>query len=751
MKPRILFSLVILSIFFVNVGLLDSKASAITGNCYFSGAINGCGTAGPLPDYATNDLFKGRGADGTGSAIDISQLRTGNNSVNLASNKNYFINFINNRFSGTDVQDKTGAAYIMQKMLGTPVAKNSTNNVEWINRMNTPEITVEFKTNIPVTNTSYYDPTKEDIFTASTSVNRDVIEVWYLDPADGSNKRKAQIETNCGNLTASSVIPKGAWAIEPLITVSPVDTVAVGQPVVWTSKIKNNGPEATDAVISFKWRDVSPFNSGSTDTIGSSVPSGLAAGAISALYNSNYVAKASDADKYICRETFATPSSKVGDVINNTVVPSDMACVFVLGPPIPNDCRPIKFITSIPRTSVHSDESTKVVVTATNNTTGETKRYPTSGGYSISTKIDITTDCTTGDIWTIHESLLAGRGGSDHTYTYWHYNERHSSCSGTPSVCTYWTDHHDLTKTFETSKNIGPCYDYILQSSINNINYPKLEPGSSVSVLPSVSSQSYTHTADLPFWNTYHTQTHSKPTKWQISKMVIQPNGALPIAKAEGTGGSENYTPCSRFDPTNITTCTPSPIGNSVFDTSGDPASSINYNITVPDLAAGTKICFAFSIFPSRSDPDNKTSSWNNANVWYHAAFSPTANCFIIVKKPKTQIWGGDLQVGAGKSVISSTSVKSGRMFGSWVEYGIFAPVRITGTASGSAFAGTTGMSGSLICNYSKLTFTNADSSACSEGGTKGEYTSSHVIPQIEANFPGGVDITNSVIVVNSL
>jgi hypothetical protein len=200
---------------------------------------------------------------------------------------------------------------------------------------------------------------------------------------------------------------------------------------------------------------------------------------------------------------------------------------------------------------------------------------------------------------------------------------------------------------------------------------------------------------------------------------------------------------CGRFDPTNKSTCSTFN-GTTVFDVNGNPSSSINYNFTVPDIAAGTKICFAFSIYPSQSDSPNTSSAWG-ANVWNHATYDPARNCIVVVKKPKTQIWGGDLWTKS--SVDASNSVKSGYRFGSWDEYGILASGSISGIASGSAFAGASGLSAGSICNYSTLTFTNGANAACSNLGS---YTSAHTMPSVEANFPGGTAITSGTITVDS-
>lgn len=161
-----------------------------------------------------------------------------------------------------------------------------------------------------------------------------------------------------------------------------------------------------------------------------------------------------------------------------------------------------------------------------------------------------------------------------------------------------------------------------------------------------------------------------------------------------------------------------------------------NYSESVPDYDPGTRICFVLYVKPhSTSEPTVEVAS--------------SSVCVIIAKKPKVQIWGGDLWVGRQFSGVvggiagtqTSTTVKNGNMFGSWVEYGIFASGSINGTASGSAFA-KTGLSGvASACDYSTLSFANTPSTAttCTGAvGTIGNFTNATAIPDISASFPTG-------------
>lgn len=144
------------------------------------------------------------------------------------------------------------------------------------------------------------------------------------------------------------------------------------------------------------------------------------------------------------------------------------------------------------------------------------------------------------------------------------------------------------------------------------------------------------------------------------------------------------------------------------------------YTDTNTDISAGSSICFRLYVQPR----SNTISSW----------YSSGPVCSYVGKKPKVQVWGGDLW---SQGVIqTSSTVKSGRMYGSWSEYALFARDSITGMASGSALSGGL-LSYGNSCNYNKLTFNNTDSTLCENDSFKGGYdTASKIIPDASASFP---------------
>ncbi|TAL14021.1 hypothetical protein EPN95_04325 [Patescibacteria group bacterium] len=187
--------------------------------------------------------------------------------------------------------------------------------------------------------------------------------------------------------------------------------------------------------------------------------------------------------------------------------------------------------------------------------------------------------------------------------------------------------------------------------------------------------------------------------------------------------------------------------GNWTFGSgSGSGASSTQtstYVVAASDF--GKQICRLTSASPGANTGGTATSA---------------SSCVTIGKKPKVQIHGSDLILGrafsnGGGSQLSSANTSISQLnpqgganppnnvFGSWVEYGIFATKTITGLGSGSAFAG--GSKSSSTCSYSTLTFFNAATTSssipapsCTASTSVGGYSTGRTIPDIAADFPVG-------------
>lgn len=294
------------------------------------------------------------------------------------------------------------------------------------------------------------------------------------------------------------------------------------------------------------------------------------------------------------------------------------------------------------------------------------------------------------------------------------------------------------------------CFDYKLSSDfklLNLANQNRPEGGTSFGISANIINDSFTKDNEpwKDFYNKYKTNSQTKKTRWQISTLKIGKGVDLPSYTRSG-GIGINQDPCSYygFGPG----CESSKIlnmkvsdNNLIIGAGGSYSVNQPMALLVPDEEVGTKYCFAFSIAPSTSENKNDSDTENNSG-WTHSSFSKGANCFIIAKKPKTQVWGGDLFVGRSidgasardSKVQSSTTVKSNKTYGSWIEYGILASSSISGTASGSAY--NDGLISATVCKYGKLSFTNAgDTTSCSDSTPKGYYKTNRSVPNIINGF----------------
>ncbi|NTW62232.1 hypothetical protein HGB25_02375 [Candidatus Saccharibacteria bacterium] len=161
--------------------------------------------------------------------------------------------------------------------------------------------------------------------------------------------------------------------------------------------------------------------------------------------------------------------------------------------------------------------------------------------------------------------------------------------------------------------------------------------------------------------------------------------------------------------------------GAGTFPAHSGPVDVLDYTEDDTDYVAGTSICFVLTVSPHSDSDSGSVSS------------SPPA-CVLIGKRPSTQVWGGDLLVGA--NITTGVSIKSGSAFGSWVEYGIFATGSVLRAGSGAAFAGS-GLTGNTVCRHSTLTFTNGGNTTCNDAVAKGGYTVP-LASDIISSFPGG-------------
>lgn len=195
--------------------------------------------------------------------------------------------------------------------------------------------------------------------------------------------------------------------------------------------------------------------------------------------------------------------------------------------------------------------------------------------------------------------------------------------------------------------------------------------------------------------NSGATKSHTG-IQWRITQIKYAPGATV----AHKTGGVNAADPCSYFN------------GNVDCDNigSGTEAGGYGHNATkayndagsLGDEEVGTKLCFAMSV---------KRNSSSSAN-WRHSAL----RCLTVGKKPKVQVYGGDLIVGRGYAsdgskriadIMTSVSTKGSTHYGSWGEYGLIPSGTVSGMASGSGYAGGVGTK-DLCASLSLLTLTNS-------------------------------------------
>lgn len=158
------------------------------------------------------------------------------------------------------------------------------------------------------------------------------------------------------------------------------------------------------------------------------------------------------------------------------------------------------------------------------------------------------------------------------------------------------------------------------------------------------------------------------------------------------------------------------------------------YSVVIRDETAGVN--YSFGTSPTRgTDGNGGTAYYDFTAIPYHKYTARVNGVFsnnvMQLQLPYDSIY----------SLVDCQTVEvKDRLYGSWVEYGIFAVGNVRGTGSGSAFAGVKGLSNTALCDYSKLTFVNTTTSNprrnCSDSTTVGGYSTGRTIPNIAANFP---------------
>ena len=222
---------------------------------------------------------------------------------------------------------------------------------------------------------------------------------------------------------------------------------------------------------------------------------------------------------------------------------------------------------------------------------------------------------------------------------------------------------------------VEPTADYNIIPSIE-LSKAIVQPEEQISASPKLTNNGTTRSADVT---------------WQSTRFVVAPGRSTPA------GAENSNDPIGYYGNGAVIVVQ----GNSVVEVGAQSLSDSQSQ--TEEIPAGSKICYTLSVRPFTS---------TSGVSWRHS--QPV--CAVVGKKPLVQIHGGDLKVGGAlrgetsipnlSSIVSTTNtIRSGKTYGSWVEYGITANGSVVNTASASGLAA--GSSETGQSDWSKLTFAN--------------------------------------------
>lgn len=251
--------------------------------------------------------------------------------------------------------------------------------------------------------------------------------------------------------------------------------------------------------------------------------------------------------------------------------------------------------------------------------------------------------------------------------------------------------------------------NYTLTPRIDSITPTQIESGSKMTVNSSVDNGG---------------EVSSQNTQWEITQITVNPGKKAPhedegptvspTAPCQSNGGA----PSGNYFQSGDASCRNVGKGSGTFDL-GSPSQNLKPGVSgidIGDVPVGTRVCFALSVQP-RSNGDSN---------WAHS--KPI--CTVVGKKPKVQIWGGD--VGVRGKIETSTSVKGSQTFGSWVEYGAFSVGVNDRFASGS---GLVNQASNNQGDWSNLTFANRDNNGIPAFGQFTTGSGFRTLPNIASFF----------------
>ncbi|RYF27975.1 MAG: hypothetical protein EOO17_05500 [Chloroflexi bacterium] len=249
----------------------------------------------------------------------------------------------------------------------------------------------------------------------------------------------------------------------------------------------------------------------------------------------------------------------------------------------------------------------------------------------------------------------------------------------------------------------------------------------------------------------------SKETGWSIKKLVVNRGQSVDALNYNSGQQYRDEMSCAELvalvGGASRASCNDAASGSRIFGTGdtileNDEIGGIGQIEVDGDLDVGSKICYVLTIdLPTdRSSPTNRYSK---------------AACIIVGKKPSVQVHGDDIIVGrhyraestvdsSGAKIQTGITSKGGsidRTFGSWGEYGAFAPGLITGFASASGLEGGIARgAGDIRTLSSRLTFANTGA----ENGYYSQYNEMPPIPDTASYLLRGREVTDDLVAESS-
>ena len=291
------------------------------------------------------------------------------------------------------------------------------------------------------------------------------------------------------------------------------------------------------------------------------------------------------------------------------------------------------------------------------------------------------------------------------------------------------------------------------------------QPGATYNLIPAVTSNTSAVAPGSTVIFDYNvdnlsTEFTSRPTDWSVKQVVVEPGQSIePITRlfttTDGDGNKRNYKDgysCSTIEDNlgDNAECNDVVNGRRQF-TINDNDMAIEVGdkrvVTIDESwEIGKKLCFILTL----TQPTHQSSPTQRYS---------RAACVTVGKAPSVQVHGGDIRVGRQffgdpnapieegeeAKILTNTLTKSdGQSFGSWAEYGAFAPNLIS-----RDFSTGSGLADSLLTrnDWHKLTFANT-------GEDMGFYTgvnSQNAIPNAAGALLASRDVYRSLVADNEI